>query len=530
MDTTEFYFRQNVIVEPLFSQWYAWWYLISPATASLYVANQHLKIMQSFVAQPRVHVAAMKNPELLGGPYINYGLDRVNDIRQLLDKTTQQQAELLKMAAAVKALEATLAAHPQGMSLEEIYPKVPEPLRGYVELSYDVRNQPSFRFIEGLLYRSPYYNEAAQSLLLGRIDQDERPFIFSTPRLESPASLHVNIPFRHPSVDELMGLRDRPARFGHIQEMLGIPDEQADLLRSFLIEQPPRPAPARYDMPGVRIRYFGHACVLLESKDTTILTDPVLSYPYPTDLPRYTYEDLPARIDYVVITHTHPDHLMFETLLQLRPRIGAILVPKNNGSIQDPSIRLGLLRTGFKNVIEVEELDEIEVAGGSITGLPFLGEHGDLGIRSKLAFLVRLSGKSAVIAADSNALEPMLYSRIRDAIGPVDALFLGMECDGAPMSWSYGPLLSAQLNRKMDQSRRLSGSNAERASEIVKLLSPKQVYIYAMGQEPWLTHVMALKYTEASPQMVESNKLIEHCRAAGLLAERPYCQKELILS
>ena len=60
------YLKPNVWVEPLFNQWYAWTNLIAPATSSMYVANLHLKIMQSFVASPQLHVAALKNPANLG--------------------------------------------------------------------------------------------------------------------------------------------------------------------------------------------------------------------------------------------------------------------------------------------------------------------------------------------------------------------------------------------------------------------------------------------------------------------------------
>ena len=50
MSTQKIYLKQNVQVDPLFNQWYAWPYLISPAAAAMYVANSHVKIMQSFVA------------------------------------------------------------------------------------------------------------------------------------------------------------------------------------------------------------------------------------------------------------------------------------------------------------------------------------------------------------------------------------------------------------------------------------------------------------------------------------------------
>src|SRR3954470_24775390 len=101
MTVEKVYFRQDVIVEPLFNQWYAWSYLISPATAAMYVANSHLKIMQSFVNAPQMHVMAQKNPAMRGGPFINYGPDRVPDIRAIMESTVKKSGPLLELAAAV---------------------------------------------------------------------------------------------------------------------------------------------------------------------------------------------------------------------------------------------------------------------------------------------------------------------------------------------------------------------------------------------------------------------------------------------
>ncbi|HSN96762.1 MAG TPA: MBL fold metallo-hydrolase, partial [Candidatus Nanopelagicales bacterium] len=314
MNEPKLYLRPNVVMEPLFSRWYAWLYLLAPGTAPLYVANQHIKIMQSFVAQPQLHVAAMKNPELIGGPYINHGADKVPEIKRLIEATTRENARLIEFAAALRALDAALNEHPRGMSLEELYPKVPEILRGYVELCYDLRHQPSMRFVEAMLYRSPFYRDDAQSLLCWRMDRDERSFIFSTPRLEDEGCIDLRLPFAHPAVRELSELRYRPAPLGHYRELFGAPPEKEPLLRSFLTEEAP-PPPSRYEGEGVRIRYLGHATVLIEARGVSILTDPSLSYRYPTDLPRYTQDDLPPKIDYVLITHGHADHLMLETLL-----------------------------------------------------------------------------------------------------------------------------------------------------------------------------------------------------------------------
>jgi len=108
-------------------------------------------------------------------------------------------------------------------------------------------------------------------------------------------------------------------------------------------------------------------------------------------------------------------------------------------------------------------------------------------------------------------------------------VFLGMECDGAPMSWLYGPLMTKPLARKMDQTRRFDGSDYEKGISLINCLHPKQVYIYAMGQEPWLTFLTSIQYTEASRPIMESNKLVDYCRNRGMLSELLFGQKEIIL-
>ena len=522
------YLKQNVLVEPLFNQWYAWPYLISPATAAMYIVN-HLKIMQSFVAAPQIHIAALKNPAMRGGPFINYDAGKAAGIKELVEKTSKDHAPLLELAGAIQKMNATLATEASGFSLEPLYEKVPEPLKGYVELMYDLNNHPSLRFIEGLLYKSPYYNEASQSIALSLVTQDERPFALSTPNLGESGKLYLHLPFRAAALDELFKMKSEPQTFDYIKEVLQVAATDEELFKTFFTTEAP-PAPAKYMGDDVRVRYFGHACILVESKETSILFDPLISYDYENEVERYTYRDLPEVIDYVVITHSHQDHCMFETLLQLRHKIKNIIVPKNNGGgLADPSMKFILQNVGFKNVIEIEEMETVEVDGGEIIGLPFLGEHADLNIRTKLAYFVNLKGTKVMCAADSNNIEPSLYRHIRSVTGEVDVLFLGMECDGGPLTWLYGPLLTNPLARKMDQSRRLDGSDHSKGMDIVKQLNAKQVYIYAMGQEPWLTFLTSIQYTPESRPIVESDKVVAECRSRGILSERLFGHKEIIL-
>jgi L-ascorbate metabolism protein UlaG (beta-lactamase superfamily) len=536
MPASHRYLRPNVAIEPLYNQWYTWWYLIPPHTAPMFVANLHTRIMKSFVTAPDVHVAALKNPALAGGPFINYAADRARDIERLLERTLKEQAASLRFAEALGELDKLLAGA-TGFSLEGLYAKVPDILRGYVELTYDLQHRATPRFLEPLLYRSPHYREGCQSVALKLVDSDHRPYVYSTPRLDDADVIHLRRPFRDPGIDALFAMRLTPGSPGEVAEALGVEARDAARFESLFTDEAPGGVGAdgarrgaRYAGDGVRLRYFGHACVLIESRHVSILTDPVVSYEIPTALPRFTHSDLPAEIDYVLITHGHADHLMLETLIQLRGRVRTVVVPRSGGSgLADPSLKLLLRQIGFPRVIDIDDFDAIEIPGGSLTGLPFLGEHCDLDVRAKTAHLVQLEGTSMLMAADSNAIEPRLYDHIHAAVGKIDVMFLGMESEGAPMSWLYGPLLHTPLARKLDQSRRVDGSNAERAIEIVRRLEPSHVYIYAMGREPWLGHVMAMGYHEESPQLLESRRLMDYCRGRGIATGMPYIREELVL-
>ena len=522
------YFRQNVQVEPLVDHWYAWSHLIPPATAARNLTERHLRIMESYISSPQLHAHAVKNPKMLGGPFIDYEGKRVDEIRELRDRTKRERRELIELSAAITALDTLLKSHATGYSLHPLYSQVPDILKGYVELIYDLNNQPSFRLIEPLLYRSCHYDPSAQSIALRTLTADDRPFILSTPRLPSEDSLELRLPFNHLAIDGLFRLKTASMSWNEIREMLEIEDGQESLMLTFLTSEPPPPYRA-YCGPGVRWRYFGHACILVESLGISILVDPVLSYTYESSVSRYTYLDLPDVIDYVLITHNHQDHVLFETMLQLRHKIKNIVVPRSgNGSLADPSLKLLLNWCGFDNVIEVSELQELRIGDVCITGLPFFGEHADLGIDTKMAWHVRINGHSVLFAADSCNIEPKVYEHVHRAIGDVELLFIGMECDGAPLSWLYGPLLTQRMDRAMDESRRLAGSNCEQGMSIVRSFNCKEVYVYAMGQEPWLNYIMSIKYTEQSRPITESDLLVKKCQERGVVAERLFGEKQII--
>jgi hypothetical protein len=125
-----------------------------------------------------------------------------------------------------------------------------------------------------------------------------------------------------------------------------------------------------------------------------------------------------------------------------------------------------------------------------------------------------------VFLADSNCLDRALYRRIAGRLGKADILFIGMECQGAPLSWIYGPYLTNPINRKDDESRRSNGSDASRAWALLEEFGCSRAFVYAMGQEPWFRYHLDLVYTPESKQIIESDKFLERCAAVGIPAER----------
>jgi len=530
MGTQKIYLKNNVQVEPLISNWYAWHHIIPPILTGFNVVNRYIPIMESYINDPSIHEAAVKDPAFRGGPFIDLDKKHVYEVEALLEKTKKMADPLFEFVDAVKELDKLLKKKATGFLMQPLYKEVPSPIRGYVELYYDRHHRPDFRFYEPLIYASPYYIESFQSVKLSLINKDaDRPFIFSTPRLSNlEAALELKLPFKSKQIDELFKMKREPQTFEYIANLLNIDKNDEALFKDLFTTEEPKKY-EKYTGDSMRIRYFGHACILIETKEHSIVLDPVLSYTYESDVSRYTYDDLPDEIDYVLITHGHHDHILMETMLQIRHKVKNIIVGKSiGGAIQDPSLNLLLRNLGFENIIELEELQTVTAIDGiKITGIPFIGEHHDIHINSKLSYHVELDGYSLLAVADSCNQSPELYEHIHEIIGDVDVLFMGMECDGAPASWVYGPIFTTKQEREKDFSRRGRGSNYDEGIKMVNCFNVKEVYVYAMGEEPWVRHILDVEYTDESNPIIQSNMLIKDCRNRGIVAERLFAEKEL---
>jgi len=525
------YLKEEVYFEPLFNHWYAWSYLLPPATAARYVVNTHQRIMRSFVNNYELHISASKESVVTGGDFLNCTEDQVEDIQKLIDDIDTRCSDLVQLSNAIKLLDDMLAEHTSGQSVEYLYERVPEELSGYVELVMDLQHRPSFRLIEALLYQSKYYKSSLQSLSFGMLSKvEERPFVLSTPRLPDANHLQLGVSFNEEFVDKIFKSREIPMTEEEVEVLFEPLSKVGGLDYKELFTQEKTKYPYSPVSNGVRLQYTGHAGFLIETNQVAILIDPVIaSRGKDFERDAFSFSELPPKIDYICLTHNHQDHVNIETLLQLRYKTKQVIVPKNNGgSLADPSVRLLLKKLHF-NVIEVDDLEEISIPEGRIVSIPFLGEHGDLNIRSKTAWLIEIQEKKCFFGADSANPDINLYRHMEKELSGLDIYAIGMECVGAPYTWLYGALHTKMVPKVIKDSRRLDGSDAKQAYSVVEMIKPKIVYIYALGLEPWFKYFMGLEYEEDSKQLLESNKMIDACRDIGIEAERMFGRKVVLL-
>ncbi|XP_068525957.1 N-acyl-phosphatidylethanolamine-hydrolyzing phospholipase D isoform X1 [Anas acuta] len=140
-------------------------------------------------------------------------------------------------------------------------------------------------------------------------------------------------------------------------------DKELPVLKPYFVQNPELVGKTG---TGMRVTWLGHASVLVEMDEIVFLTDPIFSQrASPVQLmgpkrfrgPPCTVDQLP-KIDAVVISHTHYDHLDYNSVKSLNERFGNELrwfVP------------LGLLdwmqRCGCENVIELDWWEENCVPG-----------------------------------------------------------------------------------------------------------------------------------------------------------------------
>ena len=160
-----------------------------------------------------------------------------------------------------------------------------------------------------------------------------------------------------------------------------------------------------------RLTWLGHSTVLLELGGVRLLTDPVLRNRVAHLRRHGPAPEAPARVDAVLLSHLHYDHLDLPSLRMLVPT-PQLLCPRGAGGFLD--------RAGLPGAVELEPGESAEVGGVRVDATP--AQHdgtrrpGGPVVRP-LGFLVSAE-RSIYFAGDTD-----LFDAMAD-LGPVDLALL----------------------------------------------------------------------------------------------------------
>ena len=208
---------------------------------------------------------------------------------------------------------------------------------------------------------------------------------------------------------------------------------------------PPQPIPSiKTDLKSLSdtvptIVWFGHSSYLIKSKGVTVLVDPVFSgYTSPVSFfgkafagaDVYKVDDMPD-IDMLVLSHDHYDHLDFETITRLIPKVKKFYTALGVGA--------HLERWGVPadRIVEFDWWESQPVSTDiSLTAVPARHFSGRSFVRGKTlwtAFVLKLHGYNLYLGGDSG-YGPH-FRAIGEKYGPFDLAIL--ECGQYGKDWPH---------------------------------------------------------------------------------------------
>ncbi len=175
---------------------------------------------------------------------------------------------------------------------------------------------------------------------------------------------------------------------------------------------------------GLSVLWIGHASVLIQIHDKIFLTDPSFSRTVGMVSKRHIEPGIdPAslgRVDYVLVSHVHFDHLNYESLGDI-PKQGTLLLP-DGAARYTPEF-------GFQKVREMKPWEAAEEQGVRITAVPaqhFTGRYGFdmlwMGNRGYTGYVIQYRGKTVYFAGDTGYRDS-LFTQIGSRF-PIDLALL----------------------------------------------------------------------------------------------------------
>jgi L-ascorbate metabolism protein UlaG (beta-lactamase superfamily) len=189
------------------------------------------------------------------------------------------------------------------------------------------------------------------------------------------------------------------------------------------------------------IVWFGHSSYLVRIHGQNILVDPVFSdTPSPFSFIgkkgfqseiNYTADDMPESIDLVIITHDHYDHLDYETIKRLKPRVKMFYTSLGVGE------HLEYWGVEPEKIVEFDWWEKQTFAHGiEIIAAPARHFSGRVFKRNQSlwsSFILKTDGYSIFVGGDSGY--DAAFKTIGDQYGPFDLAIL--ECGQYDKQWPF---------------------------------------------------------------------------------------------
>lgn len=205
------------------------------------------------------------------------------------------------------------------------------------------------------------------------------------------------------------------------------------------IERPGRSLFSKNTDSTTKITWFGHSTVLLEISEKRIFIDPMFGdvpAPHKKLGPKKYFSELPVAIDSipyidaVLISHDHYDHLDYNTIIQLKDKVGKFYVPLG----VDAHLRAWGIDDAF--ITDLDWWDETNLDDLSIIATParhFSGRKpGDRNSTQWCSYVIKSNTSSLYYSGDSGY--GIHFKEIGDKYGPFDYTFL--ECGQYNEQWS----------------------------------------------------------------------------------------------
>ena len=192
--------------------------------------------------------------------------------------------------------------------------------------------------------------------------------------------------------------------------------------------KPPKIKEFMQSTEGIKFIWFGHSTLLVNIKNIIVLIDPVFSKaasPVSFIVERFQppvleLKDLP-RIDYILISHDHYDHLDMETVIYFKEKDVKFIAPLGVTS------HLKSWGVHESKLFETDWWGKLEFEGITFVCTPakhFSGRLGTINIFKTLwaSWIVKTESNSFFFSGDSGY--DIHYKQIGDSYGPFDLAFI----------------------------------------------------------------------------------------------------------